>query len=209
MEPLGPQDPIAPKQSSAEAEELARPWLRHYPEEISPSQSYPDQSIVEFLVHAVQSYPNHTAVHFLGKTLTYRKLYDDALRLASSLWNLGIAKGDRVAIMLPNCPQAVVTYYGVLLAGGIVVQTNPLYVERELEHQLKDSGAVAIITVDLLYARLSRVRGEQPEEGPLPKLRHAIITSVKDGLPFPKTCSIRLSSARKGFEPTSLMAAMA
>ncbi len=199
MESLGPQDPLMPEESSAEAEQLARPWLRDYPEEVSPSQSYPDQSIVQFLINSVKNHPNHTAVHFMGKTVSYRVLYDDAVRLAFGLQSLGIAKGDRVAIMLPNCPQAIIAYYGVLLAGGVVVQTNPLYVERELEHQLADSGAVAIITVDLLYARLSRVRGKVPETGPLPKLRHAVITSMKDGLPFPKSLLYPLKQRKDGF----------
>ncbi|WP_082311015.1 long-chain-fatty-acid--CoA ligase [Paenibacillus sp. FJAT-27812] len=199
MDSLRPEDPSLPEQPPAEAEKLARPWLHHYPKEVSPSQSYPDQSIVQFLLNAVNRYPNHTAVHFLGKTLTYGQLHDDAVRLAYGLLSLGIAKGDSVAIMLPNCPQAVVAYYGVLLAGGIVVQTNPLYVERELEHQLNDSGAVAIITVDMLYPRLSRVRGKLPEEGPLPKLRHAVITSIKDGLPFPKNLLYPLKQRKEGF----------
>jgi long-chain acyl-CoA synthetase len=199
MDPLSPQDPLVPEQPPAEAAKLARPWLRHYPKEVSPSQSYPDQSIVQFLLNAVNNHPNHTAVHFLGKNLTYRELHGEAVRLATGLLSLGIAKGDRVAIMLPNCPQAVAAFYGVLLAGGVVVQTNPLYVERELEHQLADSGAVAIITVDLLYARLSRVRGELPEAGPLPKLRHAIITSIKDGLPFPKSLLYPLKQRKEGF----------
>ncbi|MCA0756942.1 long-chain fatty acid--CoA ligase [Paenibacillus sp. N4] len=187
-------------QFEPEEPELTRPWLRHYPSEIPPSLNYPDQSIAQFLLEAVNRFPDQTAIHFLGKTMTYRELHTDAVRLASGLISLGVAKGDRVAIMLPNCPQAVVSYYGVLLAGGVVVQTNPLYVERELEHQLADSGAVAIITVDLLYARLSRVRGEEPEKGPLPGLRHAIITSIKDGLPFPKNVLYPIKQRREGFK---------
>lgn len=224
MEPLGPQDPLLPEQSSAgdspadaSAESsldpsveapssplgvtagLARPWLRHYPKEIAHSIKYPNYNIVQFLINAVNHYPDHTAVHFMGKTMTYRELHTDAVRLANGLISLGVAKGERVAIMLPNCPQAVVSYYGVLLAGAVVVQTNPMYVERELEHQLSDSGAVAIITVDLLYARLSRVRGNQPEEGPLPQLKHAIITSIKDGLPFPKNILYPIKQRKDGF----------
>ncbi|MGO4547703.1 long-chain fatty acid--CoA ligase [Paenibacillus sp. 2TAB23] len=199
MEPLGPEDPSLQDQPSIEAQQHAYPWLRHYPEEVSPSQSYPDQSIVQFLVNAVNKHPDHTAIHFLGKIVTYRELHDSATRLALGLVSLGVAKGDRVAVMLPNCPQAVIAYYGVLLAGGVVVQTNPLYVERELEHQLADSGAVAIITVDLLYPRLSRVRGEQPEKGPLPQLKHAIVTSIKDGLPFPKSLLYPLKQRKEGF----------
>lgn len=199
MDSLRPEDPSLPEQPSTQSEEQARPWLQHYPKEVSPSLHYPDQSIVQFLINAANHHPNHPAVHFLGKILTYRELHENAVNLAYGLLSLGIAKGDRVAIMLPNCPQAVAAFYGVLLAGGVVVQTNPLYVERELEHQLADSGAVAVITVDLLYARLSRVRGKQPESGPLPQLKHAIITSIKDGLPFPKNLLYPLKQRKEGF----------
>lgn len=199
MDSLRPEDPSLPEQPSTQSEEQARPWLQHYPKEVSPSLHYPDQSIVQFLINAANHHPNHPAVHFLGKILTYRELHENAVNLAHGLLSLGIAKGDRVAIMLPNCPQAVAAFYGVLLAGGVVVQTNPLYVERELEHQLADSGAVAVITVDLLYARLSRVRGKQPESGPLPQLKHAIITSIKDGLPFPKNLLYPLKQRKEGF----------
>ncbi|MGG1633957.1 long-chain-fatty-acid--CoA ligase [Paenibacillus sp. NRS-1760] len=199
MDSLRPEDPSLPEQPSTQSEEQARPWLQHYPKEVSPSLHYPDQNIVQFLINAANHHPNHPAVHFLGKILTYRELHENAVNLAYGLLSLGIAKGDRVAIMLPNCPQAVAAFYGVLLAGGVVVQTNPLYVERELEHQLADSGAVALITVDLLYARLSRVRGKQPESGPLPQLKHAIITSIKDGLPFPKNLLYPLKQRKEGF----------
>ncbi|MCG3057128.1 AMP-binding protein, partial [Escherichia coli] len=77
--------------------------------------------------------PHKCAVHFLGKRLTFHELYEQAITLAVYLKEIGVQKGDRVAIMLPNCPQAVISFYGVLLAGGIVVETNPLYTERELE----------------------------------------------------------------------------
>jgi len=176
---------MEPIHSSASAEP-ARPWLNYYPAEVPKAMDYPDQSIVQFLVQSAERYPNHSAVHFMGKSLTYRELHEEAVRLAKGLASIGVTKGDRVAIMLPNCPQAVVAFFGVLLAGGVVVQTNPLYVERELEFQLSDCGASAIITLDLLYARLDKARGEVPENGKLPGLKHVIVTSIKDGLPFPK-----------------------
>jgi len=84
-----------------------------------------------------------------------------------------------VAIMLPNSPQAVISYFGILMAGGIVVQTNPLYTERELEYQMKDSGSIAIITLDILYPRVTKVM-------PQTNLLHIIVTAIKDYLPFPK-----------------------
>ncbi|MFF2483132.1 long-chain fatty acid--CoA ligase [Paenibacillus sp. NPDC058071] len=160
---------------------------------------YPEHSIFHFLTRAAERYPNQEAIHFLGKSISYRALYQDVCRMAHGLAGLGIRKGERVAIMLPNCPQAVTAYFAVLSIGGIAVQTNPLYVERELEYQLADSGAVAIITVDLLYPRLSRVRGEQPEAGPTPQLRHVIVTSIKDGLPFPKNLLYPIKQRREGF----------
>ncbi|GEM_PF-107097 len=193
--------PSASDEVAGEAAVPARPWQRHYPEEVPPSLTYPDGSIVQFLLDAVNRYPQHQALSFMGKTMTYRELHRDAVQLATRLVSLGISKGDRVAIMLPNCPQAVVSYYGVLLAGAVVVQTNPLYVERELEHQLKDSGASALITLDLLYARTARVRGEEPESGPVPRLKHVIVTSIKDGLPFPKNMLYPIKQRKEGFRP--------
>ncbi|MCR2806050.1 long-chain-fatty-acid--CoA ligase [Paenibacillus soyae] len=180
-------------------EPILRPWLRHYPVEVPPNLTYPDCSIARFLCDAAERYPHHNALYFMGKTLTYQELYASARKLAGGLSSLGIARGDRVAIMLPNCPQAVIAYYGVLFAGAIVVQTNPLYVERELQHQLNDSGAAAIITLDMLYARVARARGESPESGPIPALKHVVITSIKDGLPFPKSMLYPIKQRKEGF----------
>ena len=88
---------------------------------------------------------------FYGERLSYKELYESSLKFANYLRFLGVEKGDRVAIMLPNCPQSVIAYYGTLYAGGIVVQTNPLYTERELQYQMNDSGAKIILALDILY----------------------------------------------------------
>jgi long-chain acyl-CoA synthetase len=183
-----------------EAVKIAKPWLRHYPPEIPASLDYPNHGIPQFLINAVEKYPANEAVHFLGKSITYRELYDHTCRIANGLITLGVKRGERVAIMLPNCPQAVISYYAALMVGAVVVQTNPLYVEREIEHQLSDSGATTIITVDLFYERLARVRGEFPEAGSLPNLKNVIITSLKDGLPFPKNLLYPLKQRKEGFK---------
>src|SRR5690606_14101126 len=130
-----------------------------------------------YLTDTAKKYPDKTAIHFMGKELTYRELYESSLKLANYLRSLDIRKGDRVAIMLPNSPQAVISYYGILYAGAIVVQTNPLYTERELEYQMKDSGVKAIVGLDLLYPRIMKVMGNTD-------LEHVIVTAVKDYLPF-------------------------
>ena len=159
--------------------EIARPWLKHYPSEIPQSISYDEIPLQAYLKKAATEFSDKTAIHFLGKELTFQDLYLQSCILANYLKSIGLSKGDRVAIMLPNCPQAVISYYGVLLAGGVVVQTNPLYLERELEYQLNDSGAEIIITLDILYPRVTKVKA-------LTSLREVIITGIKDYLPFPK-----------------------
>ena len=93
----------------------------------------------------------------MGKDVSYKEFYESSLKFANYLQSLGIEKGDRVAIMLPNCPQGVIGYYGVLYAGAIVVQTNPLYTEREIAYQMKDSGAKVILALDILYPRISKI----------------------------------------------------
>lgn len=158
----------------------SKPWLQHYPEEIPASLEYSKEPVQQYLINAFRKFPEKIAIHFMGKEMSYRELYEETLSFASYLQEIGISKGDRVAIMLANTPQAVISYFGILMAGGIVVQTNPLYTERELEYQMKDSGAKAIITLDILYPRVSKVM-------PQTELKHIIVTAIKDYLPFPKT----------------------
>ncbi|RFB17745.1 long-chain-fatty-acid--CoA ligase [Bacillus sp. HNG] len=159
--------------------ELERPWLANYPEEIPHTLEYENIPIQTYLKRTAKEYPQKTAVHFQGKELTFSQVYEESLKLANYLVEQGIKKGDRIAIMLPNCPQGVIAYYGVLFSGAIVVQTNPLYTERELEYHLKDSGSKAIITLDILFPRVSKVKA-------LTQLEHIIVTEIKDYLPFPK-----------------------
>jgi long-chain acyl-CoA synthetase len=158
---------------------MNKPWLTHYPPQIPHTIDYPNKTLQQFLQEAASQFPNKIAIHFLGKELTFQEVYKQALKLANYLVKLGLKKGDRVSIMLPNCPQAVISYYGVLFAGGVVVQTNPLYTERELEYQLNDCGAEILITLDLLYPKAVKMKA-------VTKMKHLIITSIKDYLPFIK-----------------------
>ncbi|MCY8279789.1 long-chain-fatty-acid--CoA ligase LcfA, partial [Bacillus inaquosorum] len=125
-----------------------------------------------------------------GKKLTFHDILTDALKLAAFLQNNGLQKGDRVAVMLPNCPQSVISYYGVLFAGGIVVQTNPLYTEHELEYQLRDAEASVIITLDLLFPKAIKMKT-------LSIVDQILITSIKDYLPFPKNILYPLTQKQK------------
>ncbi|MFB5662934.1 long-chain-fatty-acid--CoA ligase [Alteribacillus sp. HJP-4] len=169
---------------------MTKPWLNHYPEEVAPSIEYHDRTLHSYLKEAAEISPDKEALHFMGKEMTYKEVYEDALRLASQLRRIGVEKGDRVAIMLANTPQSVICYYGALFAGAIVVQTNPLYVEREIEYQMNDSEAKVMICLDLLFPRVERVRSDT-------KLEHVIVTSIKDYLPFPKNLLYPIVQKRK------------
>ncbi|MHB9145204.1 MAG: long-chain-fatty-acid--CoA ligase [Symbiobacteriia bacterium] len=155
-----------------------RPWSKHYPTGVPVDLPIPEIPLYQFLDDAVREYPQRVATIFKGGQITYHRLDELTNRFAHALQDLGVEPGDRVALMLPNCPQMVIAFYGALRAGAIVVMTNPLYVERELEHQLNDSGSKVIVVLDLLKPRVEAVRG-------LTALRHVIYTSIKDFLPFP------------------------
>jgi long-chain acyl-CoA synthetase len=133
----------------------------------------------ERLERSAAAYPEAAAIVFLGSQLTYRQLKDQVDRLATALALLGVSKGTRVAIHLPNLPQTVIAYYATLALGGQVVMTNPLYVERELEHQWDDAGCEVAITADFLFAtRLRHIRSRLP-------VKHFVVASIPEYLPFP------------------------
>ncbi|MEW9032737.1 MAG: AMP-binding protein, partial [Planifilum fimeticola] len=132
-------------------------WHQHYPEEVPATLEYPEAYLTDFLLESAREFPKRDAIQFMGKRITYQELLEDVYRFAHALTELGVRKGDRVSIMLPNTPQAVIAYYGALFAGAVVVQTNPMYMERELKHQLSDSGAETIICVDLVFDKVKKV----------------------------------------------------
>ncbi|QKS71990.1 long-chain-fatty-acid--CoA ligase [Paenalkalicoccus suaedae] len=156
-----------------------KPWFDQYPAEIPTSIEYEEMTLQGYLKRAANEFPTKSALHFMGTEMSYKELYEASLKLANQLRTIGVEQGDRVAIMLANTPQAVISYYGALFAGAIVVQTNPLYVEREIEHQMTDSGAKVMICLDLVYPRVAKVKDKTP-------LKHIIVTGIKDYLPFPK-----------------------
>ena len=175
-------------------EELkAKPWVSQYPEQIPTTLENDFELLPIYLKKTATEYPNKKALNFLGKEMTFKEIYVQSLRFANYLRNLGIKKGDRVAIMLPNSPQAVIAYYGILFADAIIVQTNPLYTERELEYQMNDSGATAIICLDLLINRVHSVKSNT-------KLKHIFVTSVRDYLPIIKKVLYPLSKQPKAPE---------
>ena len=139
---------------------MEKPWLKHYDEGVPATIDYPRIPLDQFLTDSAAKHPNHTAIIFgaavgsrvMDASLTYGQLDDLVNRFATSLQQKGVKKGDRVAIMLPNCPQFVIAAYATWRIGGIVVCCNPLYMPPEIEHLLNDSGTETIVEMNLLRA---------------------------------------------------------
>ena len=153
-----------------------RPWLAAYPEgvpaDIDPAQ-YP--SLVALMEEAFQKHADRTAYSFMGKDISFAQTEVQSRQLAAYLQGLGLARGDRVAVMMPNVPQYPVAIAAILRAGFVAVNVNPLYTPRELEHQLKDSGAKAIIIVENFAATLQACIGAT-------QVQHVVLCAMGDQL---------------------------
>jgi long-chain acyl-CoA synthetase len=164
---------------------VQRPWLKTQLDgrySVPPPEKKPLYSI---LSESAKLHPNNLCIHYQGRNFTYAQVDEISSRFASALVSLGVMRGGRVAIFMPNIPQLVFAYFGILKAGGVVVMCNPTYKERELEYQLKDSGAEVVIATRTvakgldLYKSLEAIRGRLP-------LRHVITTGLTDYLPAVK-----------------------
>jgi len=139
--------------------DFPRPYLKVYEDGGVPWDIDMDsRPLHTLLFDSAEKYPGKTAIIFYGVKISYAQLAACVRRTASAMFAMGLRKGDRVAVMLPNCPDFVIAYYAILSLGGIVVNTNPLYVEREIEYQVNDSGSKMIITLMDLYFRVKNIR---------------------------------------------------
>ena len=169
------------------------PWLAHYEPDVTPEVTVPEHTVQQFLVNAAARFPQQTAVRMVLRylplglrvqaRLSYRELHEQSDRFAAALAQLGVGKGSRVAIMLPNIPQQVIAYFGVLKAGAIVVNTNPTYPPHELAPLLRSAEAETIVTLSGLF---DRVRAVQPQTA----LRQIILTDVPDMIGWPFRSSV-------------------
>ncbi|MFZ5876677.1 MAG: long-chain-fatty-acid--CoA ligase [Nitrospirota bacterium] len=166
-------------------------WVNSYEPGISPALRYPAVPLHQLLAATAAKYPENPALDFYGRRVTYRELDRAANRFANALAGLGVRKGDRVAVMLPNAPQAVIAYYGALKLGAVVVEVNPLYVEREIEQQVRDAEARVLVALDLFYPRIEPIRARAGLEA-------VIITSVRDALPWHLALLYPIKAWREG-----------
>jgi long-chain acyl-CoA synthetase len=142
----------------------ARPWLKHLDYWVPQGLSYPTRSLTEILDLTAVDMPDRAATHFLGAELTFGELKRQADRLAAALAEMGIVKGDRIAIMLPNCPQYIIAAFAILRIGAVLVNINPSYTARELVIVAVDSGARLLITLDALAPLAQGVKDRTPFE---------------------------------------------
>ena len=155
---------------------MNRPWLERYDEGVPPSLEYPPGTLVDVLRATAAERPTHPAVLFKGSTLSYSSLDRLSSAFAATLAAEGVRKGDRVGLLLPNCPQFLIAQFGIWKAGGIVVAVNPIYSERELELPLRETGTEVVVALTRLYSRAKAVQ-------PHTRVRRVIATSIKEYLP--------------------------
>jgi long-chain acyl-CoA synthetase len=167
-----------------------KPWLTSYEKGVPEKIEYEEICLPEILERTAGKFPDKMALSFQGYKITYRELNDMVNRFASCLHGFGINKGDSVAILLPNLIPCVAACYAILRIGGIAVMNNPLYSDRELEHQFNDSGAKVLVTIDLLGNRMIDLRSKT-------NIKQIIYTSIGDYLPFPKNLLFPLVAKKK------------
>ncbi|HEC33754.1 MAG TPA: long-chain fatty acid--CoA ligase [Chloroflexi bacterium] len=156
--------------------EIKRPWLERYDPGVPHHLEYPDVPLYHFVEEAARKYPNHVALLFKGGKVSYRELDEQSDRMAAALAKMGVKKGDRVAILMANCPQFVISYFAILKAGAVVVACNPLYAPPELEHQLNDCGAEVMLVMSRFYPMVKGVQAQT-------KVRKVIVTNIKEYFP--------------------------
>ncbi len=166
----------------SEAKPRRYPWEKVYPKELDWRVEIQPKPLTTILDDAVEAYPDNFCMQFLGKRYRYKDLEALVARAAKGFQALGVGKGVRVGLLLPNCPYYVICYFAVLKAGGTVVNFNPLYAEREISRQIRDSGARIMVTLNLksLYPKISG----RLKDGGLDKI---VVCRMRDILPFPSS----------------------
>ncbi len=183
------------KDTSQEQKDATRfRWHKHYDAGVPHSMDYPIAALYTLLDQAADNSPRDLACVFHNYKITYAGMRQKAEIMAANLRRHGLQPGDRVIVMLPNLPQTMIALWGVLKAGGIGVMSNPLYMEKEILHQARDSGATFLITIDALWAKVNNLR-------PQLDIRKYFVTSIAESLKFPLNLLYRLKGLREKSSP--------
>jgi long-chain acyl-CoA synthetase len=153
-----------------------RPWFANYDKGVPQTFEIPNEPLFHFLEESARKYPDRACTIFKGAVITYREMNDISDHIAAGLVDMGVKKGDRVGIFMPNTPQFVMAYFGILKAGGVVVATNPLYTAPEIEHQASDAGIEVMFVMTNFYNTIKKAQ-------PKTKIKKLIVTNLKESLP--------------------------
>jgi long-chain acyl-CoA synthetase len=153
-----------------------KPWLAHYDKGVPQTIDYPKQPLYHFLEDAARKFPDRACTIFKGAVISYREMNALTDQMAAALVEMGVKKGDRVGIFMPNTPQFVIAYFGILKAGGAVVAVNPTYPVDEILTPVNDAGIEVMFTLSRFYGKLTEVRKRS-------KLKRIIVTNIKETLP--------------------------
>ncbi len=168
-----------------------RPWFAHYDQGVPTHIDYPRVPLFYFLEESARKYPHRACTIFKGAVISFKEMNEIADRLAAALAEMGVKKGDRVGIFMPNTPQFVMAYFGILKAGGVVVATNPLYTPSEIEYQANDAGVEIMFVMTNFY---KTIKAAQPKT----KIKRLIVTNLKETLPPVLRLLFTLAREKKG-----------
>ena len=168
-----------------------RPWFQHYDEGVPYHIEYPQIPVHRLFEQTVEKYPDTPCTIFKGSKISYSEMHEITDRLAAGLADLGVKKGDRVGIFMPNTPQFVMAYFAVIKLGGVVIATNPLYSPREIEHQANDAGIEVMLVMSNFYTTIKDVQ-------PKTKIRCLVVTNIKETLPPVLAFLFGLTKEKKG-----------
>jgi long-chain acyl-CoA synthetase len=169
----------------------SRPWLTHYDKGVPQTIDYPKVPLFHLLEESARKYPDKACTIFKGATISFKEMEAITNRVAAALVAMGVKKGDRVGIFMPNTPQFVMAYFGILKAGGVVVSTNPLYTPTEIEHQVNDAGIEIMFVMSNFYKTM---KAAQPKT----RLKTLIVTNLKETLPPVLRVLFTLAKEKKG-----------
>ena len=166
-------------------------WQQNYDPGVPTTLEYPQKPLFHFLQDAAVNFPDHACTIFKGATITFKEMDEITDHVAAALVDMGVKKGDRVGIFMPNSPQFVVAYYGILKAGGAVVATNPLYTAPEIEYQASDAGIEYMFVMTNFYETIKKAQ-------PKTKIKKLIVTNLKETLPALLRILFTLAREKKG-----------
>lgn len=167
------------------------PWIKNYDDGVPTHIEYPQKPLFHFLEEAAAKYPEKACTIFKGATISYKEMNEITDTLAGALADLGVKKGDRVGIFMPNTPQFVMAYYAILKAGGVVVASNPLYTASEIAHQAKDAGIEVMFVMSNFYGTIKSAQADT-------KIKTMIVTNLKETLPPITRLLFTLAVEKKG-----------